>query len=320
MKWLFQIRTNELTTRRHQPLPDQGLLCHQGMQTKGIRWHRTQQPADGWRSQRLRPLHFICSWIFHFEPIAIFLLKELLLLALSIRGWCKRQQPVDGWRCQRLRPLHLDFSASAHHMYLDFSLWTFAHPNIFTVGSFYKIAAPCNGLKVLTSPAIVFTDTRKRPNYVTLWEGRLDVWPSVLLQGGGARQVVWSQPGQSYCLPASDQVTQTGPGRFYLAQPTSIFQSFNRDQLIIDWMAIYIEKLWLIDFLCSFLFWLPDQLEIKMTLWRKIFFSCSFAVGGRWRACVLEKYILRNTFWEIYFEKYILRNTFWEIDFEWNTQ
>ena len=62
-----------------------------------------------------------------------------------------------------LDPSHLSFSACAHHNSFD--------PQTFTVGRFYQIAGSFNGLKVLTSPAILFRDTRKRLKCVTLSTG-----------------------------------------------------------------------------------------------------------------------------------------------------
>ena len=79
----------------------------------------------------------------------------------------------------------------------------------------------------------------------------LDVWPSVLLAGranqaGGANQA--KAPGRR------TGHTRTGFG-FYLPQP--IFQPGPIIRLH--------GKLLLMEFLCSFLVWLPEQVAIKVT-------------------------------------------------------
>ena len=101
-----------------------------------------------------------------------------------------------------LDPSHLSFSACAHHNSFD--------PQTFTVGRFYQIAGSFNGLKVLTSPAILFRDTRKRLKCVTLSTGgRCLAECTVSRWTGGARAGLGRQPNQAE-LPAGDQVTRTG--------------------------------------------------------------------------------------------------------------
>ena len=122
-----------------------------------------------------------------------------------------------------LDPSHLSFSACAHHNSFD--------PQTFTVGRFYQIAGSFNGLKVLTSPAILFRDTRKRLKCVTLSTGG-----RCLAECTVSRWLV--EPGQVWAgnqtRPSSRPAIRSHGDRLAWVStfPGQLAQSFNWDQIL----------------------------------------------------------------------------------------